>query len=86
MRHKHMKQAKDYITRLKREIPELLPSRETLKKLAREPEFPQTGQELIDPATGEIVDYATLQPYMERAGYNINLAMTLYLESYNGDV
>jgi hypothetical protein len=36
---------------------------------------------MIDPSTGEYVDYDALQPYMEATGYNVNLAMREYVRS-----
>lgn len=81
MSNNHTKAVKDYIKRLKREIIGLNPSRETLKTLARQPEFHQHGINMIDPSTGEYVDYDALQPYMEATGYNVNLAMREYVRS-----
>lgn len=79
----HTKAVKDYITRLNRETFAQAPSKEILRKIARDPHYPQIGLNTIDRLTGEMVDYDTLQPYLEKHGYNINLAMKEYLETQN---
>lgn len=53
------------------------PSRETMRKLARQPEVVQVGLNMVDKKTGEIVDYDRLTPYMEKAGYLPALAFKL---------
>ena len=83
MSKSHTKAVNDYIKRLKREIPELQPSRETLKAIAREPEITQFHLDPIDPSTGELVDYERLQPYMEKAGYLPAVAFKLLQEDIN---
>lgn len=82
----HTKAVSDYITRLKQETSELAPSRETLKKVARDPEVPSIGNNPIDVNTGQVVDYERLQPYMERAGYLPAIAMKLFLEENESDL
>lgn len=76
----HTKAVKEYISLLNREIFAQAPSKETLRKQAREAHYPQTGLNLIDRSTGELVDYERLQPYMEKAGYLPAVAMRLLQE------
>jgi len=71
----------EHITRLSQEISELKPSKETLKIQARLPEVPEIRLDKIDINTGELVDYDTLRPYLERVGYLPALAFKLWERS-----
>lgn len=79
MSNYHTKAVRDYIRRLSPGMFAQAPCRETLRRIARDPHYPQTGQGLVDRSTGEFIDIEKLSPYMEEAGFNYNVAMRLYL-------